>query len=182
MGPELGKSRSTATAVASTPHGAGAHADHEPTASRGAERRTALDEASGARCGTRATGVVQVSALGEPATARSAGVTGSTDADHCRVDRGHRAGSKKVPGGTALADASRSRCPDRVGVRTDHRASGAVSVWQADRELSGTGAVGRFEWAAAPTGTHHETRKLAVAVSAGRSGASDGAEPPRMAE
>ena len=38
----------------------------------------------------------RVSSVGEPATARSAGVAGSTDADDCRVDAGHRAGSKEV--------------------------------------------------------------------------------------
>ena len=37
LGTELGESRSAATAVASAPHGAGAHAPHEPTASRGAQ-------------------------------------------------------------------------------------------------------------------------------------------------
>ena len=35
LGAELGEPRSAATAVAPAPHGAGAHADHEPTASRG---------------------------------------------------------------------------------------------------------------------------------------------------
>ena len=42
LGAELGESGSAATAVAPAPHGAGAHADHEPAASGGAQRRTAL--------------------------------------------------------------------------------------------------------------------------------------------
>jgi hypothetical protein len=37
LGAELGESRSAATAVAPASHGAGAHADHESTASRGAQ-------------------------------------------------------------------------------------------------------------------------------------------------
>jgi transposase len=56
------------------------------------------------------------------------------------------------------------------------------SVRQADRMLSGTGAVGRFEWTAAPTGAHHQTRQFAVAFPAGGSGASDRTERARMAE
>ena len=37
LGTELGESRSTATALAPAPHGAGPHADHEPTASRSSQ-------------------------------------------------------------------------------------------------------------------------------------------------
>ena len=84
--------------------------------------------------------------------------------------------------GTAFADASRSRCTDRVGVRVDHRQSGSVSVWQADRELSGTGAVGGLQRTAATAGTHHQTRQLAVALLAGGSGASYGTQRPGMAQ
>ena len=62
----------------------------------------------------------------------------------------HRTGSRKMSGGAAFANASRAT--DGVGLRADHRASGAVSVWQADRMLSGTGAVGRFQWTAATLG------------------------------
>jgi hypothetical protein len=49
-------------------------------------------------------------------------------------------------------DPSRSGCADRTGFRVDHRESGSVSVWQADRELSGTGAVGGLEWESATAG------------------------------
>ena len=52
---------------------------------------------------------------------------------------------EKCPGGAAVADASWSGSADRVGLRADHRESRSVSVWQADRELSGTGAVGRVQ-------------------------------------
>ena len=87
----------------------------------------------------------RVSAVGQSTAARSAGVAGSTDSDDCRVDASHRAGSGEVSRSTALADASRSGCADRVGLRVDHRQSRTVSVWQADRELSGTGAVGGLQ-------------------------------------
>ena len=38
------------------------------------------------------------------------------------------------------------------------------------------------KWESAATGTYHETRELFVALPAGGSGASDGAQPPGMAE
>src|SRR5579863_5494755 len=58
LGAELGESRSAADAVAPAPHGAGAHAHHEPAASGSHERRRTLQEKSVAGEGTRATGVV----------------------------------------------------------------------------------------------------------------------------
>jgi len=61
-------------------------------------------------------------------------------------------------------------------------ATGSVSVWQADRKLSGTGAVGGFEWESATAGTHHETRELSVTFPVGGSGASHGAQPSGMAQ
>ncbi len=41
--------------------------------------------------------------------------------------------------GAALADASRSRCINRSGIRADHRGQRALSVRQADCELSRSG-------------------------------------------
>ena len=82
----------------------------------------------------------------------------------------------------ATADASWSGCIDRTGVRLDHRQGGAVSVRQADRQLSGTGAVGRFQRESATAGTHHQTRQLADALLAGRSGASHGTQRPGLAQ
>ena len=48
--------------------------------------------------------------------------------DECRADASDRAGSGEVSRGAALADASRSRCADGIGVRADHRPSRSVSV------------------------------------------------------
>jgi transposase len=55
-----------------------------------------FEEAAVAGCGARATGSVSVSSVGEPATARSAGVAGSTDSDDSRTNTSHRAGDGKV--------------------------------------------------------------------------------------
>jgi hypothetical protein len=74
-------------------------------------------------------------------------------------------------------DALCGRFSNGVGLCADHRKSGSVPVWQADRELSGTGAIGGVERGSATAGTYHEERQLSVAFPAGRSGASDGAQP-----
>jgi Transposase len=141
-----------------------------------------LQEAAVAGSGTRAAGGISVGSVGEPATARSAGVAGPAEPDDRGADANHRAGSREVSCGATFADASRSRFADGAGFRADHRESGTVSVWQADRELSGTGAVGGVEWRSATAGTHQQARQHAAAFPAGGSGASDGAQPSGMAE
>src|SRR4029077_20263916 len=117
-----------------------------------------------------------------PAATRSAGVAGPVESNDRGADANHRAGSGEVSCSATNADASRSRLADRAGFRADHRASGTVSVWQADRELSGTGAVGGVERRSATVGTHQQARQHAAALPAGGSGASDGAQPSGMAE
>jgi len=62
---------------------------------------------------------------------------------------------------------------DGVGLRAHHRESGSVSVRQADRELSGTGATGEVERKPPPAGPYHETRQLTVALPVSGSSASD---------
>ncbi len=110
------------------------------------------------------------------------GIAGSTEPDYRGADAGDRAGSGEMSGGTTPADPSRSRSADGTGVRADHRKSGSVPVWEADRELSGTGAVGGLERESATAGTYHETRELSITFPAGGSGASDGAQPSGMAQ
>ena len=107
----------------------------------------------------------------------SAGVAGSTEPDDRRTESGDRARSGEVSGGPTRDDPSRSGSADGTGVRADHRESGSVSVWQADRELSGTGAAGRLERESATTGPYHETRELSITFPAGGRCASDGAQP-----
>ena len=71
---------------------------------------------------------------------------------------------------------------DRTGLRVDHRPSRTISVWQADRELSGTGAVGGFEWEAAATGAYHQTGEFDVALLDRGSGSGDRSQPSGMAQ
>jgi len=70
----------------------------------------------------------------------------------------------------------------RTGLRADHRDSGAVSVRQADRKLSGSGAIGGVERESTTAGTHHETRQRAAALPVGGSGASFGTQHPGVAQ
>jgi hypothetical protein len=154
----------------------------EPTASGSAQRRTALQEAVVAGPRTAATGIIPVGSMGKPATARPAGVAGSAEPEHRGVEPGDRAGSGEMSRGAATDDASWSRCVNRAGFCADHREGRALSVWEADCELPRTGAVGGFQRESAPAGTHHETRQLAIAVFAGRGGASHGTQRPGMAQ
>ena len=82
LGTEWGESGSAATAMASAPDGAGAHAHHEPAASGGSERRLTLQEEIVAGERTTTIRSLSVSPLGEPATGRSAATAGSVEPDH----------------------------------------------------------------------------------------------------
>jgi hypothetical protein len=53
------------------------------------------------------------------------------------------------------------------GLRADHWDSGMVSVRQADRKLSGSGAIGGVERESTRARTHHETRQRAAAFPVG---------------
>ena len=79
-------------------------------------------------------------------------------------------------------DPSRSGSADRTGLRVDHRESGSVSVWQADRELSGTGTVGGLERESATTGAYHQTGEFDVALFDGGSGPGHSSQPSGMAQ
>src|SRR5215831_2776167 len=131
LGSEWGESGSSATVVASASHGADADSDHESTASGGSERSATLQTEVVAAAWTRATGVVSLSPLGEPATGRSAAAAGSAEPDDCRFDATDRAGSREMSGGRAPADASWSGCTDGVSLRINHRKDGAISVREA---------------------------------------------------
>src|SRR5258708_23333947 len=69
-----------------------------------------------------------------------------------------------MSGGTTAADPSRSRTADGTGFCADHRKSGSVPMWQADRELSGTGAAGGLERESTTAGPYHQTRQFSVAL------------------
>ena len=147
----------------------------------------ALNE--GLRCKKRlwrteraATGIVPVGSLGQPTTARPAGVAGSIEPNHRGVKPGGGAGSREVSRGTTTGDASRCRSTYRTGVRADHRRSRTLSVRQAGGQLSRPGSTGRLQWESKPAGTHHQARKLAVAFLAGGSRAGHGAESCGVAQ
>ena len=73
----------------------------------------ALQEEVVAGAGTGPTGVVPVGSVGEPATARSAGVAGSTEPDDRRANPSNRARSGEVSRGATFDDASRRGSIDR---------------------------------------------------------------------
>ena len=60
--------------------------------------------------------------------------------------------------------------------------SRAVSLRQAGGELSGAGAAGGIQRESTQTGTHHQARQFYDPLSAGGSGAGDGAQRPRVAQ
>ena len=95
---------------------------------------------------------------------------------------GDRARSREVRGGATTDDASGCGCADRTGFRSDYRRYGTLSVREASGELSRIGAAGKVQRESATAGPHHQTRKFAVALPAGGSGPSHGAEPARMAQ
>src|SRR5439155_13959991 len=111
---------------------------------------------------TAATGVVSAGSMGQPATPRSAGVVGSTEPDYRGTESGHRAGSRKVPRSAATDDSSRCRPTHRAGLCADHWESRAVSGWEADCELSRTGAAGKVQRKSETAGSHHQTREFMV--------------------
>ena len=69
-----------------------------------------------------------------------------------------------------------------LSLRVNHRKDGAVSVWQADRELSGTGTVGGLQRESATTGANHQTGEFDVALLDGGSGAGHSSQPSGMAQ
>src|SRR5215472_6274944 len=131
LGAELGESGCAAVAVAQAPHGADAHPHHEPVASCGSQRRTALQEELMAGKRTEATGGIFPGAVGEPTPPRSVGAAGQAKCNDRGADAKDRTGSGKIPRGAATENPSRSGCFDGTGVRARHRRGGALSLWQA---------------------------------------------------
>jgi transposase len=59
----------------------------------------------------------------------------------------------------ATDDASRSGCADGPGLCADHRRDGTVSVWQADRGLSGSGSGRKLQRGKPTARTYQQTRE-----------------------
>ena len=141
-----------------------------------------LEEEVVAGIGTGTTGGIPVSAMGQPATGGSAEVAGWAEPDDCRADASDRAGSRKMSGGTALADASWSGCTDSPSLRINHRKDGAISVREADRGVFGVSTLGGLKRKSATTGPYHKAREFDIALLAGGSGPSYSAQHSRMAQ
>jgi hypothetical protein len=101
---------------------------------------------------------------------------------HRGTESGHRAGSRKAPRSETTHDSSRCRSTHCAGFCADHRASPALSVWEADCQLPGTGAAGRVERKSETAGAYHEARKLDSALFAGGGGAGHSAQCSRVAQ
>ena len=115
-----------------------------------------MQEEAVERARTRTTGSISLSPLGQPATERSAGVTGSSEPNDCPIDTGDRAGSGEIPTGGALDDPSRGGCTDGVSLRADYRGSRTLSVRQTSGVLFGIGTLGGLERRQASAGTYHK--------------------------
>ena len=123
-----------------------------------------------------------LSSLGQPATGGSTEAAGSAEPDDRGADPGDRTGSREMPRGAALDDASWGGRTDGISLRADYRESGSVSVWQADRQLPGTGAVGGLKRRTETAGAYHEARQCSAALLVSGSGASYGTHDSAMAQ
>ncbi len=74
---------------------------------------------------------------------------------------------EKYPAGATVDDPSRSGCADGPGVCADHRRGGTVSVWQADRRVSGSGSGRRLQRGKPPVRAYQQTGQRADAFLAG---------------
>src|SRR6266851_4540291 len=99
------------------------------------------EESAVATCRTRAAGKVEASLLEKPATARPAGLTGSTDTEDPRAHASAGAGSGKAARGATTEDSSWSGYSDRIGIRVGHRNASTFLPRQADRQLRGAGSL-----------------------------------------
>src|SRR5213080_2012418 len=72
--------------------------------------------------------------------------------------------------------------PDYRGLCADHWESRAISVWEADCELSRTGAAGKVQRKSETAGSHHQTREFDGALFAGGGGTGHSAQSSRVAQ
>src|SRR4029450_1504914 len=135
---------------------------------------------AGARAGT--TGIVSLSSLGQPTTGGSAAFAGSAEPDDRGADPSDRTGSREMSRGAALDDASWGGRTDGISLRADHRKGRALSMWQTDRQLSGTGTPGGLERRTETAGAYHEARQCSAALLVSGSGASYGTHDSAMAQ
>src|SRR5262249_14741794 len=106
LGTESRESRSATTAVAPTSDGADAHADHEPIASAGHERREALEVEAMEQTGTSRIREIGIRPLGQPTSKRVVGAAGPVESEHRGVNGSRGAGSPQAARSVAADDTS----------------------------------------------------------------------------
>jgi hypothetical protein len=125
-----------------------------------------VDTETGERGERRLNHKVLVGLLGRQAPAGCIGAAGPVESHDCEVNRSRRAGSQKTPRSAAINDPPGRGPTDSTGLRANHRDSGAVSLWQADRQLCRTHPLRGLQCGPATVGTHQQARERAAAQSA----------------
>src|SRR5450432_2905185 len=120
--------------------------------------------------------------MGKPTSPRPARLIRPPDAEDPRLDASVRGGSAEAARSAATDDASRSRGIDGVGLRVGDWHSRTFRLWQANRQLCGSGSYGGIQRGSATPGTYQQTRQRAVAVLAGGSSAGHGAQSTAVAQ
>ena len=128
------------------------------------------------------TGIVSARSLGTPTSSRPARLIRPTDSEDPRLDASARGRSGEAAHRAATDDASRSRGIDGVGLRVSDWHSRTFWLWQANRQLCGSGSYGGIQRGSATSGTYQQTRQRAVAVLAGGSDAGHGAQSTALAQ
>src|SRR6266446_1895428 len=170
VGPKWGESGPAPTALAPASTGADADAGHESVAGHRHERRGAAQERTVEQARAKAVGVVLAGSLGHTTPSRSVGVAGPIKPEHPRVKHRHRARSRATARGETADDPSGCRAPHRTGLCVDHRVSGAVSLWQADRQLPRARPLRGLQRRSPAARTYQQTRQRSAAILAGGGG------------
>ena len=117
-------------------------------------------------------GGVFVSSVGHPAPARPLGIAGPAEPEHRETKCGDRARSRATAGSAKADDPSGHRPDHGAGLCVGHRASGSISLWQADRQLPRACAQRRFQRRSSTARTPQQARECNAAFLAGGGGGS----------
>ncbi len=134
--------------------------------------RQALEEKTAQRTGTSTAREALVGSLGQSAPERIIGAVGPAGSKDCGVNFSGRAGSQETARGAAVDDPSWRGTTYWADLPSGHRGAGAVSLWQADRQLSRTYPVRGLQRRPATAGTYQQARQPSTALLAGGSSAS----------
>src|SRR5207244_3516937 len=104
------------------------------------------------------------------ATARFAGATGPTQPEDRRTEYSDSASRGTTARGATADDASWGWPDHGTGLCPDSWGSGALSMWQASRQLSGTDSVRGIDWRPATPRAHQQARQHTLAFLADRVG------------